>query len=423
MSKGETLRALVNERLTVAAQEIFALVEKTIAEYEDELRRSKEENQRKQQLLDKALAPPSAPRRLRNNAPSSSSETPAIDVQIQTETQSGVSLSDVTNVLVKSEGNDTEIGKRSECPPIEMVTLTEICEPESPSEVPVVINDSPQTTNTRSNIDPSNQADTEMTAKTNSGKRKRGRPRRVIGPTVAENILPQPSTQTKDKREELKRIKRLSAETEAHPMRSTQESQSLSDIEGDTTCNKNMDQTPVQSKCPKSKGPKSKRQKPKRQKRKDVLASLGTFVSNKRTSKGMFRCSSCERVFTRVHHLERHILIHTGEKSFTCSVCDKSFRLKQHLMGHMDVHREERRFGCPVCAKKFKRRDNLGRHILVHSGLRPFPCPQCDVQFTLKRNLMRHMIVHTRDVTYCCSVCQMKFSSLYYYHKHVKTHV
>ncbi|KAK7889173.1 hypothetical protein WMY93_024733 [Mugilogobius chulae] len=49
------VRALVSERLTAAAEEIFALVGRTIVEYEEELCRSKEENQRKQQLLDALL--------------------------------------------------------------------------------------------------------------------------------------------------------------------------------------------------------------------------------------------------------------------------------------------------------------------------------------------------------------------------------
>lgn len=52
MSKKQTLRALVTERLTAAAEEIFELVERTITEYEEELCRSKEENQRQQQLLE-----------------------------------------------------------------------------------------------------------------------------------------------------------------------------------------------------------------------------------------------------------------------------------------------------------------------------------------------------------------------------------
>ncbi|XP_055082867.1 uncharacterized protein LOC129456814 [Periophthalmus magnuspinnatus] len=57
MSKRQTLRALVSERLTVAAEEIFGLFERTIAEYEEELCRSKEEIQRKQELLDSVLSP------------------------------------------------------------------------------------------------------------------------------------------------------------------------------------------------------------------------------------------------------------------------------------------------------------------------------------------------------------------------------
>ncbi|KAJ0066243.1 hypothetical protein NL108_004148 [Boleophthalmus pectinirostris] len=61
MSKSQTLRALVNERLTAAAEEIFALFERTIAEYEEEVCRSKEENQRKQELLDSILSPSKSP--------------------------------------------------------------------------------------------------------------------------------------------------------------------------------------------------------------------------------------------------------------------------------------------------------------------------------------------------------------------------
>ena len=54
MSKLDTLRVLVNERLTAAAEEIFALFERTIAEYEEEV---SEENQRKLRLFEAALNP------------------------------------------------------------------------------------------------------------------------------------------------------------------------------------------------------------------------------------------------------------------------------------------------------------------------------------------------------------------------------
>ncbi|KAK7918785.1 hypothetical protein WMY93_010069 [Mugilogobius chulae] len=55
MCKSRALKALVQERLTAAADEIFALFERTIAEFEVELRRSKEENQKKQELVKAVL--------------------------------------------------------------------------------------------------------------------------------------------------------------------------------------------------------------------------------------------------------------------------------------------------------------------------------------------------------------------------------
>ncbi|XP_030002737.1 gastrula zinc finger protein xFG20-1-like isoform X1 [Sphaeramia orbicularis] len=50
--KVQILRSLVEQRLTAAAEEIFGLFERTIAEYEEELCRTKEENQRQRQILD-----------------------------------------------------------------------------------------------------------------------------------------------------------------------------------------------------------------------------------------------------------------------------------------------------------------------------------------------------------------------------------
>ncbi|XP_061534027.1 interleukin-17 receptor A isoform X2 [Phycodurus eques] len=55
MCKVRMLRALVARRLTEAADDIFGLFERTITEYEEELCRSKEENERQRQLLDTFL--------------------------------------------------------------------------------------------------------------------------------------------------------------------------------------------------------------------------------------------------------------------------------------------------------------------------------------------------------------------------------
>lgn len=49
MFRTEKLKALVNDRLKAAAEEIFSLFEKTIKEYEEEVFRSKQEAEQQQQ--------------------------------------------------------------------------------------------------------------------------------------------------------------------------------------------------------------------------------------------------------------------------------------------------------------------------------------------------------------------------------------
>ncbi|XP_061620922.1 oocyte zinc finger protein XlCOF8.4-like isoform X2 [Phyllopteryx taeniolatus] len=58
MCKVEMLKALLNQRLSAAVDEIFVVFERTIAEYEEELLRTKEQNERQRQLLDAAFKKP-----------------------------------------------------------------------------------------------------------------------------------------------------------------------------------------------------------------------------------------------------------------------------------------------------------------------------------------------------------------------------
>ncbi|KAM8844035.1 uncharacterized protein AB9W97_022281 [Spinachia spinachia] len=57
MSKGQMLRCLVKQRLTEAAEEIFGLFERTIAEYEEEASRLKEDNERLKKRLHAVFNP------------------------------------------------------------------------------------------------------------------------------------------------------------------------------------------------------------------------------------------------------------------------------------------------------------------------------------------------------------------------------
>lgn len=57
MSKIELLRLLINQRLTAAAEEIFGVFGRTIAEYEEEISRSKLEIDRQRRLLELCRTP------------------------------------------------------------------------------------------------------------------------------------------------------------------------------------------------------------------------------------------------------------------------------------------------------------------------------------------------------------------------------
>uniref|UniRef100_A0A8D0GN21 Zinc finger protein 770 n=1 Tax=Sphenodon punctatus TaxID=8508 RepID=A0A8D0GN21_SPHPU len=92
-----------------------------------------------------------------------------------------------------------------------------------------------------------------------------------------------------------------------------------------------------------------------------------------RRKKKTHTCETCNKMFPSRSKLERHLLIHTGQKPFKCSLCSKSFRQTTHLKIHQLTHTEERPFQCCFCQKGFKIQSKLLKHKQLHTRNKAFP--------------------------------------------------
>ncbi|XP_034037158.1 zinc finger protein 39-like [Thalassophryne amazonica] len=107
-----------------------------------------------------------------------------------------------------------------------------------------------------------------------------------------------------------------------------------------------------------------------------------------------FNCSACDKTFKYSVSLRRHIRSHTGEKPFVCSVCGKAFTQTATLKFHMRSHTGQKPFSCSVCKKHFGRKGDIERHMRTHTGEKPYVCPFCNKAFTRRASLTQHIRVH-----------------------------
>ncbi|XP_061880728.1 zinc finger protein OZF-like isoform X2 [Entelurus aequoreus] len=133
-------------------------------------------------------------------------------------------------------------------------------------------------------------------------------------------------------------------------------------------------------------------------------------------------CSVCLRSFFYKKDFARHMRTHTGEKPFACSVCGQRFAQNPHLISHMATHTREKPFVCSVCGKRFTLKSNLAVHSRTHTGEKPFVCPVCGKRFTLKSYLTVHSRTHTGEKPFVCSVCGKTFSQKPHLITHMRTH-
>ncbi|XP_061876777.1 ras-responsive element-binding protein 1 isoform X1 [Entelurus aequoreus] len=83
-----------------------------------------------------------------------------------------------------------------------------------------------------------------------------------------------------------------------------------------------------------------------------------------------------------------------------CPLCDKSCQSQHQLTMHIRQHNTDAGatdHSCSICGKCLSSASSLDRHMLVHSGERPYKCNVCGQTFTTNGNMHRHMKIHEKD--------------------------
>lgn len=193
-----------------------------------------------------------------------------------------------------------------------------------------------------------------------------------------------------------------------------------------------------------------------------------------------YSCTVCSKHFNAPSKLQRHILIHTGQRPFRCSVCFRGFRQKSHLKVHKckggsrgtfqtsisEVHLRD-----PDSSKSnvsIRKEDEIGReNFISSSGMRDscvytpsiglvskyipedsgdltslsykaisspldeekqtkesgYQCTMCFKIFDFPSKLSRHLLIHMDIKPFKCSMCSKSFRKLYHLQSHYKVHM
>ena len=108
-------------------------------------------------------------------------------------------------------------------------------------------------------------------------------------------------------------------------------------------------------------------------------------------------CSHCEKGFSRIVSLERHISEVHKKTTHRCPKCNMFLTREETLDRHIsDVHKKEKNWECEHCPEDYSRWENLKRHLArgSHTFFIEGGCPHCkeDPSFKSKSAMNAHFI-------------------------------
>ncbi|XP_061786055.2 uncharacterized protein [Nerophis lumbriciformis] len=146
------------------------------------------------------------------------------------------------------------------------------------------------------------------------------------------------------------------------------------------------------------------------------------FTQHMQTHNKPFKCSVCDKIFTKRKTIIEHARTHTKEKPFSCSICGKRFSWKSSITTHTKLHLPEKPFRCSFCGKRFSQKSHVESHRRTHTGEKPFKCQFCDKRFSYQSSMASHVRLHTREKPFSCSVCGKSFTRESQMSSHMRKH-
>jgi len=134
-------------------------------------------------------------------------------------------------------------------------------------------------------------------------------------------------------------------------------------------------------------------------------------------------CDICGKMIKSSYYLGVHIKNAHGERRFKCEVsgCVSAFQSKTHLMDHVAaVHENIARYTCSVCGKSHKYKSAQIKCENTHKGKFYYECDLCDKKFQSKDSFDGHKRSHTGEKPYMCPICNIRMSRLNKIKMHIK---
>ncbi|XP_014025293.1 zinc finger and SCAN domain-containing protein 21 [Salmo salar] len=366
MFKIQLLRVFLNERLTAAAEEIFGVVEKTVAEYQEEVVRL-------QRLLDIVLQPePDITLKLHRadlqQRTLSVSEEEVPSEQQHCEQEWSPSLGqDTEPIQIKEEEEELRTTQEEE-----HIHGFETDTKDSIFTAGCVKSDCDE--------DPTHPTHLYQAQKEGNGKR---------DPTT-EQITTEPDGEDYIESEPTSVSQPFSA---VNPECFAAQSENIESVGGMETGGPLSGFKQVISK--RSEMAKGQKSRINTKGKKSTQFSLLKSPSQSHATSYCCSCPVCGTCFNQNEDLKRHMRSHTGENPYYCHDCGKTFIRSGHLKIHMRIHTGEKPFNCRHCGQGFNQNGNLKRHMRIHTGEKPYHCHFCGKGFCNSSNLKKHIRIHT----------------------------